>query len=79
MGATLRMLESRGLIERSSDPNDGRRVVLSVTNEGMQVLRSRRSARAGQLSKALADGFTPSELAQLMAAAPLLERLAQAL
>jgi DNA-binding MarR family transcriptional regulator len=79
MGATLRVLESRGLIERSSDPNDGRRVVLSVTNEGMQVLRTRRSARAGQLSKALADGFTPSELAQLMAAAPLLERLAQAL
>jgi DNA-binding MarR family transcriptional regulator len=79
MGATLRMLESRGLIERSSDPNDGRRVILSVTDDGLQALRSRRSARAGQLSKALSDGFTPAELAQLKAAAPLLERLAQVL
>jgi DNA-binding MarR family transcriptional regulator len=79
MGATLSALESRGLIERSSDPTDGRRVVLTVTEGGLQVLRSRRSARAGQLSKALSDGFTRDELTQLMAAGPLLERLAQTL
>ncbi len=79
MGATLSALEARGLIERNPDPNDGRRVVLSVTKAGRQVLRSRRSARAGQMSKALADGFTPAELSQLAAVAPLLERLAQKL
>jgi hypothetical protein len=30
-----------------------------------------------QLAQALSGGFTPAELSQLMAAAPLLERLAQ--
>lgn len=77
MGATLAGLEARGLIERHPDPLDGRRVVLSVTAAGQEVLRSRRNARTEQLARALTNGFTPTELNQLMAAAPLLERLAQ--
>ncbi len=79
MGATLGGLEARGLVARSPDPDDGRRVVLSVTGSGQQVLRDKRSARAEQLAQALAAGFTPAELAQLRAAAPLLERLAQSI
>ena len=79
MGATLAALETRGLVERRPDPRDGRRVVLSVTEAGHDVLLDKRNARAEQLAKALAAGFTPAELGQLMAAAPLLERLAQAI
>jgi DNA-binding MarR family transcriptional regulator len=79
MGATLAGLESRGLVERRPDPADGRRVVLSVTDAGLQVLRNRRSARTEQLARALSAGFTGAELSQLMAAAPLIERLAQSL
>jgi DNA-binding MarR family transcriptional regulator len=79
MGATLAGLEARGLVARSPDPDDGRRVVLSVTGAGQQVLRDKRSARTGQLAQALSAGFTPAELAQLRAAAPLLERLAQSI
>ncbi len=79
MGATLGALEARGLIERHADPDDGRRVVLSVTGAGRQVLRSKRNARTEQLAKALSAGFTPAELRQLRAAAPLLERLAQSI
>jgi DNA-binding MarR family transcriptional regulator len=79
MGATLGALEVRGLVERRPDPGDGRRVVLSVTDAGLQVLRNRRSARTEQLARALSAGFTRSELRQLMAAAPLIERLAQRL
>ncbi len=79
MGATLGGLESRDLIRRRPDPADGRRVVLSLTDEGARVLRDRRDARAGQLASALAAGFTGPELRQLLAAAPLLERLAQRL
>jgi DNA-binding MarR family transcriptional regulator len=79
MGATLAALEARGFIERTPDPVDGRRIVMSVTDAGMEVLRRRRSARAEQLAKALSAGFTPAEVAELMAAAPLLERLAQSL
>jgi len=54
-------------------------VVLSVTEAGRAVLLDKRNARAEQLAKALSAGFTPAELRQLMAAAPLLERLAQAI
>ncbi|HXW44115.1 MAG TPA: MarR family transcriptional regulator [Streptosporangiaceae bacterium] len=77
MGATLAALEVRGLIERRSDPGDGRRIVLSVTDAGLEVLRNKRNARTEQMAHVLATRFTDPELAQLMAAAPLLERLAQ--
>jgi DNA-binding MarR family transcriptional regulator len=79
MGATLGALEARGLVGRRPDPADGRRVVLSVTPAGLELLRSKRSARTGQLAQALSTGFTAAELRQLMAAAPLLERLAQSI
>jgi DNA-binding MarR family transcriptional regulator len=79
MGATLGTLEGRGLIERHADPADGRRVVMSVTAAGLEVLRSRRSARAERLAQALSAGFTPAEVSLLAAAAPLLERLAQSI
>ena|SRR5271165_2654127 len=77
MGATLSSLEARGLVERRPDPRDGRRIVLSVTGAGLQVLRDKRNARSEQLARALAAGFSPPELEQLMTAMPLLERLAQ--
>jgi DNA-binding MarR family transcriptional regulator len=79
MGATLAELERRGLVEREPDPADGRRVVLSVSAAGMEVLTNRRSARVEQLAQALANDFTPEEVEQLEAAAPLLERLAQSI
>jgi DNA-binding MarR family transcriptional regulator len=77
MGATLAALEERGLIERHSDPEDGRRVVMSLTEAGRQVLQTKRNARTEQLAKALSAGFTRSELETLNAAAPLIERLGQ--
>ena len=79
MGATLASLESRGLIERAADPDDGRRVILSATDAGLQVLRERRNARTDELARALSSGFSPEELEQLVAAGPLLERLAQSI
>jgi DNA-binding MarR family transcriptional regulator len=77
MGATLGALEARGLVGRRSDPEDGRRAVLSVTEAGRQALRNRRNARTEQLARALSSGFTRAELRQLIAVAPLIERLAQ--
>ena len=79
MGATLSALEVRGLVERRPDPADGRRVVMSLSEAGLQALRNKRNARVEQLARALSSGFTDSELQQLMAAAPLLERLAQSI
>jgi DNA-binding MarR family transcriptional regulator len=77
MGTTLAGLEARGLVERRRDPDDGRRVVLSVTAAGRQLLRDRRDRSTQAMARALSTSFTSEELDQLMAAVPLLERLAQ--
>ena len=79
MGATLAALEARGLAERRPDPDDGRRVVLSITGAGRRLVQNKRNARTERLAKALAGGFSPAEIGQLRAAAPLLERLAQSI
>src|ERR1700727_3115232 len=79
MGATLSTLEARGLVKRHSDPADGRRPVMSVTEAGLSALSDKRNARIAQLARALAAGFTPAERGQLMAAAPLIERLAESI
>ena len=79
MGTTLGALEERGLVCRSADPTDGRRLIMSLTDEGLKLLWRRRAARNEMLSNALASGFTRAELKQLRAAAALIERLAQSL
>jgi DNA-binding MarR family transcriptional regulator len=79
MGVTVAALEERGLIERSRDPLDGRRVVLSITEAGLRVVHDKRGARTARIAAALRDGFTDAELGQLLAAAPLIERLAERL
>jgi DNA-binding MarR family transcriptional regulator len=79
MGATLAVLEERGLVERRPDPCDGRRVVMSVTNAGREALTNKRNARTRQLAKALAGRFTQAEVETLRAAAPLIERLGESL
>jgi DNA-binding MarR family transcriptional regulator len=79
MGATLGELTRRGLAERRSDPADGRRVVVSLTEAGRRFVRNKRTARTEQLAKALSDRFTPAEIEVLGAAAPLIERLGRSL
>jgi DNA-binding MarR family transcriptional regulator len=79
MGVTVAALLDRGYIVRSRDPEDGRRIVLSITETGRQTVHDRRGARTEYLAAALRDGFTADELAQLRAVGPLLERLAEKL
>ena len=79
VGATVAALEERGLVTRDRDPGDGRRIVLSLTEAGRQVVHDRRGARTEKIARALADGFSAAELAQLRAITPLLERLAERL
>lgn len=79
MGTTLAGLESKGMIQRRADPDDGRRVIYSLTGEGSRAQRDKRSARTEQLAAALSEGFTDQELRTLEAAAPLIERLGHTL
>jgi DNA-binding MarR family transcriptional regulator len=79
MGVTVAALLERGLIERSRDPEDGRRIVLSITEAGRRMVHDKRGARTEQIAAALRNGFSEDELGQLKAAAVLLERLAEKL
>ncbi|HTU86967.1 MAG TPA: MarR family transcriptional regulator [Solirubrobacteraceae bacterium] len=78
IGATLRSLEAKGLIGRAPDPRDGRRVILSLTDAGRETLRSKRSARTEQMTRALA-ALNAEERSQLIAVLPVLEHLAEEL
>jgi DNA-binding MarR family transcriptional regulator len=79
MGVTVAALLERGLIERSRDPEDGRRIVLSITEAGRRIVHDKRGARTEQIAAALGDGFSDAELGQLMSVVPLIERLAEKL
>ncbi|MCY1137545.1 MarR family transcriptional regulator [Actinoplanes sp. Pm04-4] len=67
-------LEKEGLAERTSDPNDGRAVVVSITEAGREAVAHRREVRASALSELL-HGLTPEQYETVVAALPALERL----
>ena len=79
MGAIVGALERRGLLKRQRDRTDGRRVLITVTKAGREAIDRGRTPRGDQLAAGLASGFTDEELEQLVAAAPLLGRLADRL
>jgi hypothetical protein len=54
-------------------------VIIAVTASGRGVLNNRRNARVEQLADALSADFSADERRQLLAAAPLLERLARSI
>jgi DNA-binding MarR family transcriptional regulator len=79
MGTTLTALEQRGLVSRMPDPEDGRRVSMSLTEAGRRLLLDRRSVSTTRLTRALAENFTHEERRRLVDAVPLLDRLADSL
>ncbi|WP_329139130.1 MarR family transcriptional regulator [Streptomyces sp. NBC_01476] len=79
MGATIAALEQRGLVTRTPDPTDGRRSILTLTPAGRTAITQGRSAIVDKIADALAESFTPEEIAILDAAAPLIERLSERL
>jgi DNA-binding MarR family transcriptional regulator len=79
MGAIVTSLEALGLVSRTPDPTDARCLVVSLTEAGTQVVHGARQQRQERLARALAEHFTPQEQQTLIAALPLLERLARLL
>ena len=67
-------LESMGLVSRAASEQDRRRVGLTVTEKGHQVLRSVRSRRTIWLAERL-KGLSQEELARVEAAIEPLEKL----
>lgn len=77
MGAILISLEALGLVSRTPDPTDGRSLVISLSEAGLQAIHGARRHKEERLARALADNFTADEQQMLIAALPLLERLAR--
>jgi len=77
MGVTVAGLESKGLVGRAPDPTDGRRSILTITDEGAARVRASRGQMTDRLTAALDQNFTTDERALIRSAAPLIERLAE--
>lgn len=73
---TVTGLEAKSLLERSPDPQDGRRAILTITDKGVEVVRSSRGAITERIAAVLEEHFSPGEVEQIRSAAPLIERLA---
>ena len=79
MATTLAALEERGLVDRRPDATDGRRVVMTVTEQGSAMVRHRRSESAQRLIEVLESEFSTDELGVFDLVLPLLDRLAEEL
>ncbi|MBV9089888.1 MAG: MarR family transcriptional regulator [Mycobacteriaceae bacterium] len=77
MAAIVAALEDRGLIQRASDPDDGRRRVITLTRTGHKRAESDRQAREEWLARALQDQFSERERRVIVEALSLLQRLTE--
>lgn len=75
MTATVASLAAVGLVERSPDPDDRRRMLIALTAEGHRRVAEGRKARTEWLAGQLQDKCTEEERQTVLAAMALLERL----
>ncbi len=78
MAQTVRELEAAGWVSRRPDPGDGRRAILSLTDDGVARLQANRAQREDWLTQALQRELEPAEIEQLSEAIALLRRLGDA-
>ncbi|TNC22512.1 MarR family winged helix-turn-helix transcriptional regulator [Amycolatopsis alkalitolerans] len=72
----LAALERDGLVARRTDPEDGRRSLLNITDRGLKTLRAYSEQREEWLAAAMADVLTETERDLLRLAAKVMTRLA---
>lgn len=77
MAQTVSDLEADGLVGRRPDPEDRRRMLISLTEKGLAALQADRMQREGWLARAIADDLSAEEQAVLRDAVDLLRRLAE--
>jgi DNA-binding MarR family transcriptional regulator len=77
MSQMVARLERDGLVARTAHPQDGRALVVVLTDAGRELVGARRAARAAALADLL-DAAPDGDAEALAAATPALARLAQA-
>src|SRR5882757_7187136 len=75
MTATVASLAAMGLVERSPDPDDGRRLLIALTAEGYRRVEEGRQARTEWLAGQLQDKATEEERQAVIAVMAVLQRL----
>lgn len=76
MTALVSTLERSGLVERRADPNDGRVVLVVLSTDGLDYVRSRQRAVVEGFAQ-LIDQLPPDQTDSLVAAIPAFIRLGQ--
>ena len=71
---TVAELEARGLVARKVDPGDGRAFHIAVTPAGADAIIRARAARTQVVAELLSD-LSSTELAEIEAALPALEKV----
>ena len=77
MATIVAALGQRGLIERTPDPEDGRRQVVSLTEAGRERAESDRQVREEWLARAMQERYSETERRIILDALSLLERLTE--
>jgi DNA-binding MarR family transcriptional regulator len=77
MAATVAALLAAGLVSRSPDAGDRRRVLIALTPAGVEALAADRRRREGWLSEAIERDLSPAERRVLADATALLARIAE--
>lgn len=75
LAAALRDLDQRGLISRTPDASDRRKVRVALTPLGQSTLRENRSRRERWLAQAMSACLSGEERVRLIEAGELIERL----
>jgi DNA-binding MarR family transcriptional regulator len=76
MTRVIAVLEERGLVRREPHATDRRQVILTVTDDGRNLVQRVRRRREAWLAQRLQE-LTPDERQILRAAAPILEKISQ--
>jgi DNA-binding MarR family transcriptional regulator len=76
MAETVASLRAQGLITSAQDPEDGRKTLISATEEGRSLLGTIPAAREEWLSLAIEKALSPGEQQTLLNAAAIMNRLA---
>ena len=77
MAEVIAELQGEGLVARTPDTADRRQLLVALTQEGREFVKTERRRREDWLSQAIADELSPEEQALLVEAVGLLRRLAE--